>query len=134
MGDLFLLRGLPNAGKSTVANHLATGAVFAADDYFEEDGKYVFDHSRLPEAHAACQNRVRAALSTGLSRIAVANTFPTQNEIIPYLEMGDKYGYNIHVMTVEKMHEGDNGHNVPPSSVEMMVKSFEWLDSRLSLR
>ena len=132
MGDLFLLRGLPNAGKSTVANHLAPGAVFAADDLFETEGRYLFEQSRLSEAHASCRERVRIALSSGLDRIAVGNTFSTRDEILPYLEMGHQHGYCIHVMTVEKLHEGDNGHNVPSSSMEMMVKSFEWLGPRLS--
>ena len=51
-GDLYLLRGLPNAGKSTVAAQLAPGANFAADDAFETADGYAFDAERLGAAHA----------------------------------------------------------------------------------
>ena len=128
MGDLFLLRGLPNAGKSTVANHLAPDAVFAADDFFEAESGYVFDHSRLPEAHASCQNNVIHAMSSGIKKIAVANTFVTTDEIEPYLQLGSTHGYRVHIMIVEKQHLGNNEHNVPHSSVDVMVKRFEWID------
>ena len=130
MGDLFLLRGLPNAGKSTVANHLAPGAVFAADDYFEEDGKYVFDHSRLPEAHDSCRKNVIQAMFSGIKKIAVANTFVTIDEIEPYLQLGSTHGYRVHIMIIEKQHQGNNEHDVPQSSVDVMVKQFEWVDPR----
>ena len=134
MGDLYLLRGLPNAGKSTIAEQLAPGAVFAADDLFETDAGYVFDRARLGEAHSSCRANVRKAFASGVERIAVANTFATRDEITPYLEMAHLHDYHIHVMAVEKLHDGDNEHDVPLASVKMMTKRFEWIDPRLRHR
>jgi len=58
MKELFLLRGLPGAGKSTLAKSLG-GKHIEADMYFEYEGKYKFDASRLKEAHDWCQNTVK---------------------------------------------------------------------------
>jgi energy-coupling factor transporter ATP-binding protein EcfA2 len=46
MKELFLLRGLPGAGKSTLAESLGNMTI-EADQYFTYNGKYEFDASKL---------------------------------------------------------------------------------------
>ena len=77
MTTLYLIRGIPGSGKSTLGNFLAgSGTVFAAieaDDYFVKDGLYVFDANKLHEAHHWCQTKVDKLLEFGYS-VAVTNT------------------------------------------------------------
>ena len=46
MKAIYLLRGLPGAGKSTVAKRLG-GEHYEADMYFMQDGEYKFDGAKL---------------------------------------------------------------------------------------
>ena len=62
---LILIQGLPGSGKSTFGKRLAKeiGAyMFEADDYFMKNGKYVFDQSKLHEAHKKCLQNTKRQL------------------------------------------------------------------------
>lgn len=94
---LFLVRGIPGSGKSTVASMLGV-EVFSADDFFtDEEGLYHFDGSKLGQAHAACQKWTDGALSNGVS-CAVANTFTQRWEMEPYLRMASQYDARVVVI------------------------------------
>ena len=82
---LYIIRGLPGSGKSSLGENLAPGRCFAADDYFMVDGRYHFNPSRLKEAHEACLANVGRSLETGAT--AVANTFSQVWEFAPYLTL-----------------------------------------------
>lgn len=63
-GELILLRGLPGSGKSTLAKVILQirdsdePEILSADDFFmDENGDYVFDSSKIKEAHNYCQFR-----------------------------------------------------------------------------
>lgn len=101
MLTLYIIRGLPGTGKSTLARTLAPEANFAADDYFMVDGEYRFDPSKLGEAHNQCARNVKNALLDGKAAIdsgvdsfsvAVANTFSCRWEYEPYINLAEKAG------------------------------------------
>lgn len=95
---LFIIRGLPGTGKSTLARILAPDANFAADDFFyDADGVYNFDPSKLGEAHNQCARNVKNALLAGTS-VAVANTFSRRWEYEPYINMAKKFGVRYYVI------------------------------------
>lgn len=123
MKELFLLRGLPGAGKSTLAKSLS-GIHLEADQYFMEDGEYKFDASKLKEAHAKCQNAVRVWMGSQ-DRIIVSNTFTQAWEMQPYYDLAEKYGYRVYSLVVENRHGGVNQHGVPEEKVEQMKNRFE---------
>lgn len=122
---LFLVRGLPGSGKSTVAVGLA-GMVFSADDLFVgSDGVYLFNSSLLSAAHAACQVNTYNALASGQS-VAVANTFTEHWEMQPYLRMVTEFGARLIVvdtfdggMTDEQL-AAKNIHEVPLAGIVAM--------------
>ena len=59
--NLYLVRGVPGAGKSTFAKNLGC-THFETDEFFMVDGEYKFDPSKLKEAHAWCLDQVELAM------------------------------------------------------------------------
>lgn len=133
-GNLFIVRGLPGSGKTTLAETLRGphGAMFAADDYFMVDGEYQFDPKKLPEAHAWCQSACSEVMLFGLhDDIVIHNTFTQRWEMEPYLALAEHYGYRVTVLSVfdggctdEQLAER-NTHGVPLAAIQGMRERFE---------
>ena len=127
--NLYILRGLPGAGKSTLAKNI--GAVyFEADMFFMVGNEYKFDNTKLRKAHDWCQDQVRTSMKNsnsklGDTRIAVANTFTQEWEMEPYIEMAKEYGFTVFTLIVENRHGGVNQHNVPDDVLDKMKERFE---------
>jgi predicted kinase len=133
-GVLFLVRGLPGSGKSTFAEHIWNNyAVCEADKFFyDENGNYNFDGSKLKEAHAWCKNEVESRMiehqnSKGVyyPEIAVSNTFTQEWEMEDYFKLAEKYGYKVVSLIVENRHGGQNVHGVPEEKLEQMRNRFQ---------
>lgn len=122
---LYIIRGIPNSGKSTLGRQLAGQYCYAADDYFEGPDGYKFDPAKLEKAHKMCQTNVEQALSDGQPVVAVANTFSRRWEYEPYQYLGYKYGYIVSMITMPATRRGDNGHNVPSETVVRMLDRWE---------
>ena len=76
MKVLYIVRGLPGSGKTTLAKRLVGEHVFSADDWFtNEDGVYRFVSDDIGKAHQDCLRRTSAAMSDGEPLVALANTF-----------------------------------------------------------
>ena len=123
MKELFLLRGLPGAGKTTLAKSIG-GVFIEADLFFEYEGKYEFDASKLKDAHAWCQNAAMVWMINNVKRIVVSNTFTQEWEMQPYYDLAEKYGYRVYSLVVENRHGGENIHNVPREKIEEMARRF----------
>jgi predicted kinase len=122
--NLYLLRGLPGAGKSTIGQNLKT-VNFEADQYFMKDGQYKFDPTKLRDAHEWCQNKVERCMVEGIRDISVSNTFTQEWEMQAYIDMASAYGYTVFSIVVENRHGGKNIHNVPTEVLEKMKNRFE---------
>lgn len=129
MKKLFLLRGLPGAGKSTLAKSISNALTghFEADMYFvDEHGNYNFDASKLRDAHEWCKRQVESVMGLhGLDTVIVSNTFTQEWEMQPYFKMAERYGYTIFSLIVENRHCGVNEHGVPEEKLEQMKNRFE---------
>lgn len=126
---LTILRGVSGSGKTSLAETLTqlpyTTAV-AADDfwYIEGKGEYAFNVNRLGEAHEWCKDKVESLMSTEECNIVLHNTNTSEKEILPYLELADKYCYKVVSLIVENRHGGENVHNVPAVALERQERKL----------
>lgn len=124
---LYLIRGLPGAGKSTLAQELAVGCNgfrAEADFYFyNEEGEYNWYPSGTHAAHWHCQEKARWCMENGHS-VVVSNTFTTEKELKPYLEMAEKFGYRVTCIIVENRHGNVSIHGVPEETMTKMRDRF----------
>lgn len=123
MKTLYIIRGMPGTGKSTLA-HKLTDTVFEADQYFETPSGYVFEPVKLPDAHAQCQFGVHGAMERGVEVIAVSNTFSQKWEYAPYLLFARSHGYRVVELTMTGSSYG-SVHNVPEETLQKMRNRWE---------
>ena len=126
---LYLLRGVPGSGKSTVAQNIG-GTHFETDKYFMVDGEYKFDPTKLKQYHQMCQDEVNLAMIQNHTAhlndvIVVSNTFSQEWEMKPYFDLAKTYGYQVFSLIVENRHGGLNQHGVPEDKVQIMKDRFE---------
>jgi predicted kinase len=131
-GELILLRGLPGAGKSTLAKIILQiretdePEVLSADDFFvNENGEYEFDSQKIKEAHQYCQFRCSERMRQQKAKIVIANTFTQEWEMKVYYDMAERYNYRIHTIIVENRHGSVNVHGVPEDKLQQMKDRFE---------
>ena len=132
MKTLIIIRGVSGCGKSTIANYIKEitnpnieTLHYEADMFFyDNDGYYRFDASQLPSAHNWCKNSVMVAMDTNIDQIIVSNTFTTEWELKPYLDLAEEYGYNVFSMIVENRHGNKDTHNVPEHSRNLQAQKL----------
>lgn len=129
---LTLVRGLPGSGKSTFANLITNEfSICEADLFFyDKEGNYNFDGSKLKLAHVWCFNQVRTRMEDNklnpqfYPEIVVSNTFTQEWEMEKYYKLAEEYGYKVFSIIVENRHGGINQHGVPAEKLEQMKNRF----------
>lgn len=129
MKNLYLIRSIPGAGKSTLAKALVGDKDYChkeADMFFvNRDGEYKFNPSQLKEAHQWCKEEVEFLMKYEHPTVVVSNTFTQEWEMEDYFKLAEKYGYRVHSIIVEKRHDGVNQHGVPEEKLQAMKDRFQ---------
>ncbi|AXQ66649.1 ATPase [Vibrio phage vB_VpS_PG07] len=124
MKTLYLIRGVSGSGKTTMAKTLEAAlpdsVAYAADDFFNDaQGNYNWERKQLGRAHNWCVSQVARALAdTHVENVIVHNTFSTDKEMRPYIEMAEDFGARIVSLAVENRHGNCSVHNVPEATLE----------------
>jgi predicted kinase len=132
-GVLFLVRGLPGSGKTSFASAIWNDyAVCEADKFFyDKEGNYNFDPSKLKEAHSWCKNEVESRMIEHQNNqqyypeIAVSNTFTQEWEMEDYFKLAEKYEYKVVSLILENRHGSQNVHGVPDEKLQIMKDRFQ---------
>lgn len=124
MKTLYIVRGVPGSGKSTWVRNNLHIKPFEADDFFMRDGVYRYIPDMVPRAHEFCKRRCENAMIEGQEIIAVANTFTRKWEYSKYIELAEKYGYEIVIHVCKGNYK--NIHNVPDDVITKMRERFEY--------
>ena len=140
---LLILSGLPGSGTDEYIrkNFIEKGIqhqVFSADDYFSKTGKYIYDPTKIKEAHDECLMKFIEAvrvehLMLGIVKEAVLiinNTNTTTLEIAPYYLIASAYGVEVSLLTLETMPEVAEKRNVHGVPFGICVAMYENLNNR----
>jgi hypothetical protein len=130
---LTIVRGLPGSGKSTFANFVWNDyAICEADKFFyDKEGNYNFDASKLKQAHEWCRNEVETRMKDNQNNpqyypeIVVSNTFTQEWEMQAYFDLAEKYEYKVFSVIVENRHCNKNIHGVPDDTLKRMKDRFQ---------
>lgn len=140
---LVLMRGLPGSGKSFLARKIVDAIyhtknkhynthIFSTDDYFMRSNVYVYDKSRLQDAHEWNQKRASEAMTAGVSPVIIDNTNIEFWEMEFYVVKGVKNGYIIEVVEpntpwAKKANQlcKKTSHNVPVALIRKKLENFQ---------
>jgi predicted kinase len=151
---VFILRGLPGSGKSTLEQMIYSMSTepfndCSADGFFTEYGKYNFDKSLIAQAHQYCLRRFISCLqgfwpplsngkcdSIKYQNVFLDNTNTTIHEFSHYVKIAEAYDYKTVMVTLNCSVETSmkrNVHNVPEKTIKGMFKRLNDLDNSLKL-
>lgn len=84
---------------------------------------YRFNPERLYHAHRWCLEGTDAWMEVGVPMV-VSNTFTTEKELKPYLDLAAKWGYSVTTLIVENRHGNPSVHDVPEETMTKMRNRF----------
>ena len=134
---LFLIRGLPGSGKSSIVKLLKekyTGksVVCSSDDFWiQEDGSYKWCKEKLSEAHEWCQAKARDACKANTPVVIIDKTNVKRSEWDFFVEVANLNSYTVVLVSPKTPWCLDavelakrNVHSVPVEAVEVKKKDF----------
>ena len=76
---MFIMRGLPGSGKSTIAHNLKQvygeqAVICSADDFrYNEKGQYIWKEEQTEEMHWLCENKAQQVCKQGEAVVIIGN-------------------------------------------------------------
>lgn len=132
--NLIIIKGVSGSGKSSFAKLIAYPCcICTADDFFyDNNGNYNFDPTKLGYAHKACQNKFDDAVKDPvITNIVIANTNTKPSEYKYYVDQAESHGLQVTYVILEKRHINENVHGVPENVLDRQDNTIR---SNLKLR
>lgn len=132
---LTIFRGLPGAGKSTLAHKFAlkTGTmIIEPDQFLVQNGQYNHSPDRCKDAHAISQSMLERLSTWNIDVIYVATMPKIQNvfEIVDRCKNADSITVIDCIIDIETS-KNRNIHSVPADRIEKMALMWEPIGSDL---
>ncbi|NXR47164.1 N42L1 protein, partial [Hippolais icterina] len=109
-----------------------SAVVLSTDDFFVENGVYIFEPDFLEDAHKWNQKRARKAMKNGKSPVIIDNTNIHAWEMKPYVMMAQENRYEVTFQepdTPWKFNVQEltrrNIHHVPREKIQRMKEQYE---------
>lgn len=134
MRKVFIMRGLPGSGKTTVAEQLYesfpdSSIIVSADKYMYMDGVYKFEESKLAYAHHQCKTDFKRAIDAYIGQVIVDNTNIERRHLKWFVDYAHKRGYIVVTCTIEDFDVDAcarrTKHGVPKDIVARMARGFQ---------
>ena len=135
--NLYLLRGVSGAGKTTAAENLyeslPNSYILALDDFWYDDqGNYNWEPDRFMDCIRWFYDTLDKDMKSGkYDNVIIHNTNTSEKDFKKVLLMAKKYGYKITSFIVENRHGSTNVHNVPE---ETLINQERKLRNNIKLR
>lgn len=121
---LYIFRGLPGSGKTSLARKLAPLVIENDMFRYDEHMEYVFDSDDTLTVHRKVMDLFEYAVRhLKLPAIAVANVHTKVDHFRRFVDLAKKHGYKVTVYEMYGHYE--NTHHVPDQVVRSMAESFE---------
>ncbi len=121
---LYILRAVPGAGKSTLAESISP-YICSTDDFLMEDGEYKWAVEKLFKAHKSCEDLCRTFMERQEEKIVVANTNAHLSDMKAYELLAKEFDYTVFHLIVENRHGGIDSHNVAGSTKDKMANAIK---------
>jgi tRNA uridine 5-carbamoylmethylation protein Kti12 len=146
MKKMILIRSLPGAGKSYLAEKLKNNfesndiscIVLTTDDFFVYNNKYNFDGSLLSVAHPWNLGRAIRSMMREIDVVIVPNTMTQWIEMENYVKNALKFSYTVEVKEPETEWKFNveecairNSHGVSAEIIQKMMDRWELTESIL---
>lgn len=131
MKVVYIMRGIPGSGKSTVAEQLAgkDGVIHSTDSYFCKSGEYKYNPKQLWIYHQCNLRAFTKSVEKGIPVVICDNTNPRHADYRLYAKVAKEHGYIVAIVTLPhpdlKVAAKRNKHDVPLEKLEKIVKSWE---------
>jgi len=133
MKDLIIMRGLPGTGKTHyLSGHFPAGHICSADKFYETPNGWVFDVTKLANAHAYCQHSCLGQVSAHAPLVCVDNTNSQLWEYQNYVALGQLHGYRVRIIELRPKDMPSlwramrrQIHDVPPATYGQMIARWE---------
>jgi predicted kinase len=131
MRKVYIMRGVPGSGKSTLARTLVgdEGVIHSTDSFFEVDGIYVFDGTKLEECHQRNLAAFRESLKNGVPIVICDNTNVKRVHFEPYVAAAREFDYEVEFKVMPhpdpRTAAERNVHGVGLAIIQRMIRAWE---------
>jgi len=124
---LHIIRGLPGAGKSTLAARLGCLVISPQDMYATRGGVYCFRVVQDVEALGWATKVALLAMQPGLD-LAIAEVLPRREDVAYWADLARRHGYEVRVTDLDITPDASdlrNTHSVPRPVIAAMAEAWE---------